>query len=195
MLRAAAPRTQRQVASEPRTCLFAFALHGRLCWIVSLACFRWLAGLGFIAFRDEKESARPHRTRVVLATVIDTAQMLAFVFSASQLHPWHSAEATDGLSQALVFVTPDSADKTFGLLAYQVMFILATVWATLFVALAVQIGRAFVMDSMQSPTVLRVFRAIASLSVSVLFLPVASVLLRAFACDASAPLGWYGTTL
>ncbi|KAA0154628.1 hypothetical protein FNF28_06804 [Cafeteria roenbergensis] len=161
----------------------------------SSSVHRALFGLGFIAFRDEKESARPHRTRVVLATVIDTAQMLAFVFSASQLHPWHSAEATDGLSQALVFVTPDSADKTFGLLAYQVMFILATVWATLFVALAVQIGRAFVLDSMQSPTVLRVFRAIASLSVSVLFLPVASVLLRAFACDASAPLGWYGTTL
>jgi len=108
--------------------------------------------------------------------------------------PWVSYPSLSALTRALSILTPDSADTTFGLLAFQVLFVLAALWAAVFVFMAVQIGRAFLLDLHQSPAVLKAFRMVASLSASVLFLPVSSLLLRGFACD-SPTNDWYGTTL
>lgn len=129
--------------------------------------------------------------------LVDTLQLVAFSVNTSPNQPWGAFPIGSVISQGLAFLTPDSADITFGPIAFQVLLALAAAWAVIFVAMAAVIGCAFVQERKQSGLLLRSFRAVAALSTSALFLPISSLLFRAFACDAgsSATGGWLGTAM
>ncbi|KAA0156012.1 hypothetical protein FNF29_01430 [Cafeteria roenbergensis] len=158
---------------------------------------RALFGLAYIASEERKASPTASNRRFAGAVLVDTLQLVAFSVNTSPNQPWGAFPIGSVISQGLAFLTPDSADITFGPVAFQVLLALAAAWAVIFVAMAAVIGCAFVQERKQSGLLLRSFRAVAALSTSALFLPISSLLFRAFACDAgsSATGGWLGTSM
>ncbi|CAE7817470.1 unnamed protein product, partial [Symbiodinium sp. KB8] len=153
----------------------------------------------------------------ILATVIEAAQMLAFPLSHTQ-HVWHGTLVGEAMAQALTVVMPGSIDVWFGPVAYrvscgpahdpptmrrtarrsslgagqawaeQVLFTTGIVWVLVFISLSVSIALAFVREKKQSELALRVFRGVAALSTTVLFLPVSALLFRSYSCDAGSDI-------
>ncbi|CAE7885167.1 unnamed protein product, partial [Symbiodinium sp. KB8] len=68
----------------------------------------------------------------------------------------------------------------------QVMFFLGIAWVLIFVSLSVSIAVAFIREQKQSEFALRLFRGVAVLSTTALFLPVSSLLFRSYTCDAGS---------
>ncbi|KAA0170182.1 hypothetical protein FNF28_01603 [Cafeteria roenbergensis] len=111
--------------------------------------------------------------------------MLAFPFSAVQ-HIWNGTIIGSIVSPLLTVVMPASADIWFGPVFYQVMFFLGIAWVLIFVSLSVSIAVAFIREQKQSEFALRLFRGVAVLSTTALFLPVSSLLFRSYSCDAGS---------
>ncbi|KAA0155001.1 hypothetical protein FNF29_02145 [Cafeteria roenbergensis] len=153
-----------------------------------------LFGLGLIA-RDQKGKASGLRQgstsfgalSFVLATVIEAGQMLAFPFSASQT-VWRDTVIGNAAGPVLTVVMPASLDVWFGPMAYRVMFFLGIAWVLIFISLSVSIAVAFIREKKQSEFALRLFRGVAVLSTTVLFLPVSSLLFRSYSCSAGSDI-------
>ncbi|KAA0156953.1 hypothetical protein FNF28_06581 [Cafeteria roenbergensis] len=153
-----------------------------------------LFGLGLIA-RDQKSKASGLRQGstsfgglgFILATVIEAGQMLAFPFSAVQT-VWQGTIIRSAALPVLTVVMPASLDLWFGPAAYQVMFFLGIAWVLIFISLSVSIAVAFIREKKQSEFALRLFRGVAVLSTTVLFLPVSSLLFRSYSCSAGSDI-------
>ncbi|KAA0175508.1 hypothetical protein FNF27_02919 [Cafeteria roenbergensis] len=153
-----------------------------------------LFGLGLIA-RDQKGKASGLRQGstsfgglgFILATVIEAGQMLAFPFSASQT-VWRDTVIGNAAGPVLTVVMPASLDVWFGPMAYRVMFFLGIAWVLIFISLSVSIAAAFIREKKQSEFALRLFRGVAVLSTTVLFLPVSSLLFRSYSCSAGSDI-------
>ncbi|KAA0175569.1 hypothetical protein FNF27_02979 [Cafeteria roenbergensis] len=151
-----------------------------------------LFGLGLIA-RDQSGKASSLRQGAgsfgslsfIIASLIEAGQMLAFPFSASQ-HIWDGTVVRNFVVPMLTVVMPASADVWFGPMVYRVMFFLGIAWVLIFVSLSVSIAVAFIREQKQSEFALRLFRGVAVLSTTALFLPVSSLLFRSYTCDAGS---------
>ncbi|KAA0175554.1 hypothetical protein FNF27_02964 [Cafeteria roenbergensis] len=151
-----------------------------------------LFGLGLIA-RDQKGKSSGLRqgassfgaASFVIASVIEAGQMLAFPFSATQ-RIWDNTVVGSIVAPMLTVVMPASADVWFGPMAYQVMFFLGIAWVLIFISLSISIAVAFIREKKQSEFALRLFRGVAVLSTTALFLPVSSLLFRSYSCSAGS---------
>ncbi|KAA0169191.1 hypothetical protein FNF28_02316 [Cafeteria roenbergensis] len=113
--------------------------------------------------------------------------MLAFPFSAVQT-VWQGTIIRSAALPVLTVVMPASLDLWFGPAAYQVMFFLGIAWVLIFISLSVSIAVAFIREKKQSEFALRLFRGVAVLSTTVLFLPVSSLLFRSYSCSAGSDI-------
>ncbi len=68
------------------------------------------------------------------------------------------------------------------------MFFLGIAWVLIFISLSVSIAAAFIREKKQSEFALRLFRGVAVLSTTVLFLPVSSLLFRSYSCSAGSDI-------
>ncbi len=80
-------------------------------------------------------------------------------------------------------VNTGNAEAFLGSLFYFVVFVLALLFVSGFVAMVAQVGVRFVQNSSQSPFILKTLRNVATISSSVLFIPALGVLFRWMRCD------------
>ncbi len=121
-------------------------------------------------------------TRAILGSLIRLAQVITFVFHHSAFHYWRPA-TYNGVRTAVGIPTVTFWYSSMNTTVFLTLFYASLVWVTVFLGLTVWCTICFVNNSFPVMWPFKMLRAIGTLSGTVLFIPLFTLLLSTWQCE------------